>query len=83
MSRMVLVIVAVVCIAFVGGIASLGLSGHAPVPQPVHRDIPLQVPQQAVQAPTTPVPPPPPAPLVTPLSPAPQGAPVTPAPAAH
>ena len=58
MSRMVLVIAAVVCIAFVGGIASLGLSGHAPEPQPVHRDIPLQAPQQAVQAPTTLVPPP-------------------------
>lgn len=83
MSRMVLVIAALVCIVCVGGVAALGMSGHAPVPQPVHHDIPLAAPQLAVQTPLA-LPPPPPAPVVTPLTPAaPQAAPVAPAAPAH
>ena len=67
MSRMVLIVVSIVAIALLGGFAALGLTAHPPVPQPVHRDLPLPAPPAIQAAPTLAVPD---APVITPVVPA-------------
>ncbi|GAN68064.1 hypothetical protein [Acetobacter orleanensis] len=70
MNRVVLLVAAVICVAFVGGLTALGLSGHPPVPQAVHRDIPLAAAPVASPAAAL-VPVPPAGPSVTPAGTAP------------
>lgn len=41
MSRMVLIVFAVVVLGALGGFAALGVAGRPPVPQPVHHDLPF------------------------------------------
>lgn len=68
MSRMVLIVFVVVVLGALGGFAALGLTGHPPVQQAVHHDLPFAA-DTAVTAPSVAVPPPPAAPVVTPVVP--------------
>lgn len=69
MSRMVLIVFAVVVLGALGGFAALGMSGRPPVQQPVHRDLPFAA-DSAAASPSVPVPQGPAAPVVTPVVPA-------------
>ncbi|MFT8418402.1 MAG: hypothetical protein ABF636_06170 [Acetobacter sp.] len=69
MSRMVLIVFAVVVLGALGGFAALGMSGRPPVQQAVHRDLPFAA-DVAVATPSVAVPQGPAAPVVTPVVPA-------------
>lgn len=69
MSRMVLIVFAVVVLGALGGFAALGVAGRPPVPQPVHHDLPF-APEAVATTPSVAVPPAPAVPVVTPVVPA-------------
>lgn len=69
MSRMVLIVFAVVVLGALGGFAALGLTGRPPAQQPVHRDLPFAA-DVVAATPSVTVPPAPAAPVVTPVVPA-------------
>ena len=80
MNRTVLIVAAAVFAVVLGGFAALGLSAHPPVPQPVHRDLPLAAPATSAAAPSVAVPAAPPAPVVSAVvPPAPAQPTITPA----
>lgn len=68
MSRMVLIVFAVVVLGALGGFAALGVTGRPPVQQPVHRDLPFAA--DVAATPSVAVPAAPAAPVVTPVVPA-------------
>ena len=69
MSRMVLIVLAVVVLGVLGGFAALGVTGRPPVQQSVHRDLPFAA-DAVVAAPSVAVPPAPATPVVTSVVPA-------------
>lgn len=69
MSRMVLIVFAVVVLGALGGFAALGVAGRPPVQQPVHHDLPFAA-DTVGAAPSVAVPAAPVVPVVTPVVPA-------------
>lgn len=69
MSRMVLIVFAVLVIGGLAGFAALGLTGHPSVQQAVHHELPFAA-DAPVAATSVAVPPAPAAPVVTPVVPA-------------